>query len=447
MAISIRGISKKYRLYGSTKARLLEALHPFKKKYHREFWALQDISFNVPKGATLGIIGRNGSGKSTLLQIICSILRPTTGQVEVSGRVSALLELGAGFNPEFTGRENAIFGGRLMGLSKDEIQYRLPEIEAFADIGQFIDQPVKTYSSGMFVRLAFATAINVDPDILVVDEALAVGDANFQHKCYTKFREFQQAGKTIVFVTHDMHAVTKHCDQAFLLEGSRIVKRGRPKEVVSYYHELILTGELEAKTALDAEVVPAPTAANDVPGSVEAENSDLARFLETVPEADGCLLRKTYRKDEHRFGDRRGQIVDYLVMCPNRADPAEVPSGEWVDIYLKAQFKEAIHSPLYGVAIKTVDGVMVYASNSRFERIEIQPVAIGIQTIFKFSIRMSLAPGDYFIDLGLAEKLPSQDVPLDIREGVIHLKVQESKRFDGLVGLDAQLENVSVRQA
>src|SRR5437016_1893645 len=196
VAISVRDVTKKYRLFRSPQEILKEALHPFRKRYHREFWALNGVSFDVAPGQTVGILGRNGSGKSTLLQIIAGIIQATSGEVIVNGRISALLELGAGFNPEFTGRENAHFQAQLMDLSREEIDRRLPEIEAFADIGEFFDQPVKTYSSGMFVRVAFASAINVDPDILIVDEALAVGDAKFQNKCFLKFKEFQGAGKT-----------------------------------------------------------------------------------------------------------------------------------------------------------------------------------------------------------------------------------------------------------
>jgi ABC-type polysaccharide/polyol phosphate transport system ATPase subunit len=240
IALSIHQVSKKYKLFNSPQERVWEALHPFKKKFHRDFWALKEVSLQIQKGQTLGIIGRNGSGKSTLLQLMAGVLKPTSGTIEVSGRISALLELGAGFNPEFTGRENIRFYGLLMGLSDVEIKNKIPEIETFADIGEFIDQPVKIYSSGMFVRLAFSAAIHVDPDILIIDEALAVGDAKFQHKCYQKFREFQEQGKTIIFVTHDMHAILKHCDHAFLMEAGSIVVSGKPSEVVHHYHELIL---------------------------------------------------------------------------------------------------------------------------------------------------------------------------------------------------------------
>lgn len=242
--VSLKNISKKFRLFESPTDRLKEALHPFKKKYHKEFWALKDISFDVRKGETIGIVGRNGSGKSTLLQILCGVLRPTTGSVTVNGRISALLELGADFSPEFSGRENVLMKGIRAGLSKAEMKDRLHEIEKFADIGDFINYPIKTYSSGMFVRLAFATAINIDPEVLIVDEALAVGDVKFQHKCYQKFIEFQKAGKTIIFVTHDIQAVLKHCNKAILLENGSAIDSGNPVTVTTYYVDLLFSGKI-----------------------------------------------------------------------------------------------------------------------------------------------------------------------------------------------------------
>jgi len=250
VAVSVQNVCKKFRLFNSPKERLLEVLHPFNRNYHREFCALMDINFEVAKGATVGIIGRNASGKSTLLQIICSVLRPTSGFVIANGRISALLTLGAGFNPEFTGRDNVLMNGALMGFSREEMKERLPAIEAFADIGEFIDQPVKIYSTGMFVRLAFAAAINVDPDILVIDEVLAVGDAKFQHKCFQKFLEFQRVGKTIIFVTHDTNAVVKHCDYAILLERGEIVEMGDPKSITNYYLDLLFSGQISGYTFL-----------------------------------------------------------------------------------------------------------------------------------------------------------------------------------------------------
>src|SRR3972149_3419828 len=224
IAISVKNISKSYKMYPSQVARLKEVFHPFKKVYHRDFWALRDIDMEIPRGMALGIIGQNGCGKSTLLQIICNIIQPTTGTVKVNGRISALLELGAGFNKEFTGRENVFMQGAIMGIPRKEMEERFQRIAEFADIGNFIEQPVTTYSSGMYVRLAFACAINVDPDILIIDEALAVGDAMFQRRCYRRIEDFQKSGKTIFFVSHNVGTVTRICTQAMFIDKGKVVQ-------------------------------------------------------------------------------------------------------------------------------------------------------------------------------------------------------------------------------
>ncbi|HUU41817.1 MAG TPA: ABC transporter ATP-binding protein, partial [Desulfatiglandales bacterium] len=254
LAIRIQNLTKTYRLYDSHADRVKEAFHPFRKKYYRTFNALTDVSFDVKRGETLGIIGRNGSGKSTLLQIICGTLQPTSGSIEVRGRVSALLELGAGFNPEFTGRQNLYINGAILGLKREEIESRFDDIAAFADIGDFIDQPVKTYSSGMYVRLAFAIAISVDPDILAVDEALAVGDIYYQHKCMHRMKELIQKGTTIVFVSHDMGSIKSLCKEAILLDNGLISKKGEAEEVVNeYYYQMIQSEPKEDGIILSEE--------------------------------------------------------------------------------------------------------------------------------------------------------------------------------------------------
>ncbi len=235
IAVELSGIAKKYRLFSSPRERVAEAIHPFRKTYHREHWALRDVDLTVRQGSTVGILGINGSGKSTLLQIICGVLRPTNGRLRVNGRIAALLELGAGFNPDLTGRQNVVTNAMIMGLDRKEIEARLNEVEAFADIGVFFDQPVKSYSSGMFMRVAFAMSINVDPDILVIDEALAVGDARFQEKCFRRFREFQDAGKTIFYVTHDRASVTHLCNYAVLLHQGVVVGQGLPDSIVEMH--------------------------------------------------------------------------------------------------------------------------------------------------------------------------------------------------------------------
>ncbi len=235
IAISVKNLSKKYHLYDSPQHRLKEALHPFRKKYHREFWALRDVSFEVKKGESVGIIGKNGSGKSTLLQMLCGTLQPSEGNLWINGRISALLELGAGFNPEFTGRDNVYMNAALMGLTRKEIDERFDAIAGFADIGEFLEQPVKTYSSGMYVRLAFATAVNVDPDILIIDEALAVGDLRFQKKCKEKMNEFKERGITIVLVSHTMSDINTMCQRAIFLKKGQAAYIGGASDTINAY--------------------------------------------------------------------------------------------------------------------------------------------------------------------------------------------------------------------
>jgi len=442
-AISVRNVSKKYRLFGSIKERFFEALHPFNKKYHHEFWALRDMNFDVPKGSTMGIIGRNGSGKSTLLQIIASVLRPTSGDVEVNGKVSALLELGAGFNLELTGRENALFHGELMGFTRKEMLERLPVIEEFADIGEFIDQPVKIYSSGMFVRLAFAAAITVDPDILIIDEALAVGDARFQRKCFQKFHEFQQAGKTILFVSHDTSSIVKHCDRAILLEKGKMIEYGKPNDVVNHYGKMIhMDGVEPLKTDT---VTKAPVSSNEGPtdDTGKHEKTELEKFLEDIPAEDRCKHRKSYNKNESRYGDRRAEIVDYLVVCNGLYDPTVIDSGDTIDVYIKAVFYEDVESLTVGFAIKTVDGVIIYGNNSRYMEVSFRPVKKPHLVILKFSIQLTLKAGDYFISFAVGEKDTASDTLNDSRSDIIHLSFREKDYFDGLVGLETEFEEIS----
>ena len=243
-AIAVRDVTKIYRLYDKPIDRLKESVSPSHKNYHRDFYALNHLSFEVEKGQTVGIIGTNGSGKSTILKIITGVLTPTSGQVEVEGKISALLELGAGFNMDYTGIENIYMNGTMMGYTRKEMDAKLQDILDFAEIGDFVYQPVKTYSSGMFVRLAFALAINVDPEILIVDEALSVGDVFFQSKCYRKMEEIRQKGTTILMVTHDMGSIIKYCDKVVLLNKGEFIAEGAPGQIVDMYKK-ILAGKLE----------------------------------------------------------------------------------------------------------------------------------------------------------------------------------------------------------
>ncbi len=507
VAVSVQNVSKKFRLFNSPKERLLEVLHPFNKKYHREFWALTDIIFEVAKGTTVGIIGRNGSGKSTLLQIICSVLRPTSGMVKTDGRISALLELGAGFNPEFTGRDNVLMNGALMGFSTEEMKQRLPVIEAFADIGEFIDQPVKIYSSGMFVRLAFAAAINVEPDILVVDEVLAVGDAKFQHKCFQKFLEFQREGKTIIFVTHNTDAIVRHCDYAILLENGQVMEIGEPKLITNYYIDLLFAGKIsnyqlspvlveenfkgfnivhyktkyyglsqflgtvdvaclnkkdlkeygeQGKCVVTSSFEQAKQLVEQVASqnkvsinqyadgpSVEIEKSELEKFLEEIPTVDNCIYRNSYNKDEYRFRDGRAEIIDYLIVCVDNYDTVTVRSGDWVDIYSKVRFHKPVEQPIFSFGVRTIDGIIVYASNSWFGQIPVRTAEEAEVIIFKFSFKLNLIGGDYFVGLDCSEVVDGKIVHIDKRSGISHIKVLDKNNFGGIVEFETIFQEVS----
>ena len=289
IAISVRNLSKSYRLFNHPGDRIKQFISFGLKQYHREFAALNDVSFDIKKGETVGIIGRNGSGKSTLLQLICGILKPTAGSLQVSGRISALLELGAGFNPEFTGRENVFFQGTIMGIPRDEMCRRFDDIAGFADIGEFLDQPVRTYSSGMFVRLAFAVAVHVTPDILVIDEALAVGDVEFQRKCFDKISEMQRLGTTFLIVSHSPYWIERLCHRAAIMEQGQLSQLWQAKEVLHRYHHHIQEGMDQSVTHMQvrrkgtqeisfksvrietADGSPAPTIRNGAPFRIIAE--------------------------------------------------------------------------------------------------------------------------------------------------------------------------------
>lgn len=509
IAISVRNVSKKFRLFASPKERLIEALHPFRKQYHREFWALRDVSFDIQRGQTIGILGRNGAGKSTLLQIICSIMRPTEGTVQVEGRISSLLELGAGFNPEFTGRDNVILNGAIMGIPREEMLQRLSIIEAFADIGEFFDQPVKTYSSGMYARLAFACSINVDPDILVVDEVLSVGDAKFQNKCFMHFRDFQAKGKTIIFVSHSTEAVVKHCDRAILLERAGIVADGVPRNVVDCYLELLFTGRLDSYSVLPNLVEEGFAGYNivhfrkeyfaiaqqlgpfelsqesqerleeyqssghiHVAGSLEELRAILAHadkktnsnpvyapfqhvsvecgdepekvkaFLSESAFKDCCSERKSFNPSEYRYGDGRGQILDYLLVVNGVVEPVIVESGAKCVIYMKVRYASDIQRPMFGLAVKTVDGQTVHGTNTMMAGTILPPVTRGQTVTVKLEWEAWLNAGDYFIDLGCAEINDGESVPLDRRYGMVHIVIGTQKHFSGPANLCASVTEI-----
>lgn len=440
IAISARDLGKCYLLWNNPKDRLKHSLRanlakfcPIPQKcYHSEFWALRDVSFDVAKGETVGIIGRNGSGKSTLLQVICGTLAPTTGTFEAQGRISALLELGSGFNPEFTGRENVYMNASILGLSQEEIDEKYESIVAFADIGGFVEQPVRTYSSGMVVRLAFAVAASVEPDILVVDEALAVGDVLFQNKCYRKFHEIKEAGHTIFFVTHSPDLIVRHCNRAILLEAGRLHYLGDPKEAVNRYLDLMF-GSRQPMTLNETTC-----AIDEIPRKTIF--SPLDHFLSSHSAEDNFPNRNSYNRYEYRWGDFRAQQVDYLVVSENKFDVTSCRSDELLDIYMKVHFMEALDGIILGCTVKSVDGVDIFGENTMYSYVDIPRQDADAFLVARFSFYPKLPSGSYFISLGVAEQAADgQIVAIDRRYNVLHINVSNMNRTVGLVDMEMSI--------
>lgn len=416
--IEVEGVSKVFKLYQRQLERIKEvASLPFGgKKYHRPFTALNDVSLSISRGDTVGIIGKNGSGKSTLLQIICGILQPTEGSVHVNGRVSALLELGAGFNPEFSGRENVYLNGSILGMSKDEMDNCFDDIAAFADIGEFIDQPVKNYSSGMYVRLAFAVAINVNPDILIVDEALSVGDISFQAKCFTKFREFQEKGVTILFVTHSMNLITRYCNDAFLLDHGKIIQSGSAKDVVDTFSRLAV-GTVMQKDG----------------SSGSSPDEMLARHM-----------RKSERKyrinpNENRYGNNKAEIIDVGIKDIDGEESYTLIHGKPYVFWFKVLFHETIEDPITAYTIKDVKGFDLCGTNTYFQEKSIGRVEKGEQIVTTFQHTMMLNPGGYLLSFGCAGFEEKKYVVYDRRYDVITFEVASDRGSVGVFDLDSEI--------
>jgi len=443
-AITVRNVSKKFRLFASPKERLMEALHPFRKKYHREFWALRDVSFEVSRGETVGILGRNGSGKSTLLQIICSVMQATRGEAHVNGRISALLELGAGFNPEFTGRDNVILNGAIMGFSRKEMLCKLPEIEAFADIGEFFDQPVKTYSSGMFVRVAFAAAIHVDPDILVVDEALAVGDVRFQRKCLLQIEKIRASGAAIIFVSHSLETITSLCSRAIILENGVVLADGEPKIVAEKYLAILFS---ESKEELSSEVTNERDGKSSTNQEIQTNQFRSEQFCDVDPSSWAGSLSERFGYNRHEVRTTNGcaAILDYLVAGDGCADITGVWSGTSIAIVIKVHFSAAVSQPIIGFELKTDKGVTIAGSNTFLAKTQLQSAAIGETKIYRIEFNTPLNEGDYFVDLGVAEYDGSPGgYVLDVRRSMIHLMIRrmQEKQFNGIVDIGFRFREI-----
>lgn len=376
IAIRVDHVTKIYKLYNKPSDRLKESLGLSRKVNFQEKYALNGINFEVKKGETVGIIGTNGSGKSTILKIITGVLNPTQGEVQVDGRISALLELGAGFNMEYTGVENIYLNGTMMGFSEGEIDARLEDILSFADIGDYVYQPVKTYSSGMFVRLAFAVAINIDPEILIVDEALSVGDVFFQAKCYRKFEEFKKQGRTILFVSHDLGSITKYCDRAILLnQGDRIFE-GTPKEAVDIYKKVLVHQFDPSELETDSRM-------NDV--------EDVSRNWKDSVTANPQLIE---------YGEKSAEIVDYAVLDDNGLITNTLMKGSEFSVRMKVLFHEEIREPIYAFTIKNLQGIEITGTNTMYEKADVQGRKAGEVQEVTFTQRLDLQGGEYLISLG-----------------------------------------------
>ena len=367
-AIQVKHLDKMYKLYNKPSDRLRETLG-FKVPV-REHYALRDVNFQVERGETVGIIGTNGSGKSTILKIITGVLNPTAGEVKVDGRISALLELGAGFNMEYTGIENVYLNGTMIGFSKEEVDARLQDILDFADIGDFVYQPVKSYSSGMFVRLAFAVAINIDPEILIVDEALSVGDVFFQAKCYRKFEEFKKMGKTILFVSHDLSSISRYCDRVILLNKGVKLEEGSPKQMVDMYKQL-LVGQDPAKAEEKKE---------------EQKESWSQQF-----QVNPNMLE---------YGTKLAEIVDFAVLDDKDRCTNTIEKSSSFRIRMKVVFHQDIQEPIIAYTFKDIKGTEITGTNTLFEKKSVEHSQAGDSCTVTFEQEMFLQGGEYLLSFG-----------------------------------------------
>ncbi|MDD7220245.1 MAG: ABC transporter ATP-binding protein [Blautia sp.] len=384
--ISIQHVSKVYKLFEKPMDRLKESLSLTHKCYHSDHFALEDISLDVHKGECVGIIGTNGSGKSTLLKIVTGVLNPTSGSVELHGKISAILELGAGFNMEYTGIENIFLNGTMLGYSEEEMQGKLDDIISFAEIGEFINQPVKTYSSGMFARLAFAVAINVDPDILIVDEALSVGDIFFQSKCYRKFNDLKEAGKTILFVSHDMGSIIKYCERCLLINKGKQILVGKSSEAVDIYKKIL---------------------ANQYDGETKINNSEESHNSDDEKNRDESAKPEDFWKDHLvanvkmvEYGDKAAEIVDFAIIDHKGMITSSVDKNQKFQIKMKIYFHQRLEHPIFAFSIKDRKGTEITGTNTALEDCTRDVVEAGETVTVCFDQFMPLQSGQYLISFG-----------------------------------------------
>lgn len=410
VAIKVENLSKVYKLYDRNRDRLKEALHIGKNINCHEHYALNDVSINVYKGETVGIIGTNGSGKSTILKIITGVLNPTKGNLTINGRISALLELGAGFNMEFTGIENIYLNGTMIGFTEEEIDAKLQDILEFADIGDFVYQKVKTYSSGMFVRLAFAVAINIDPEILIVDEALSVGDVFFQNKCYRKFEEFKKQGKTILFVSHDLGSISKYCDRVVLLEKGKKIGEGEPKEIIDMYKK-VLVGQLS--------------------DSVQEKKT------ESVAGESGWKKLMQLNPNVDEYGSGLAEFIDYCSYDNSGTITNTIIKGDEFTVKVKVRFYDTVSDPIFALSFKNMQGTEITGTNTMFEKITTGTMSAGDTYTVTFTQNMSLQGGEYLISLGCVGYREGSFTVYHRLYDVFNITVISSKNTTGFYDMDS----------
>jgi len=419
-AVTVNNISKNYRIYSNPSARLKELIYR-KRRFHQDFWALKNISFDVKQGSSFGIIGENGSGKSTLLQIIAGTLSPTEGKIGLSGRVAALLELGAGFNPEFTGKENTFLNGAILGLRRDEIAQKLPKIERFAEIGDFIDQPVKTYSSGMYVRLAFAIAIHVDPEILLVDESLAVGDIYFQQRCMHRIRQMRAEGKTILLVSHDVAAIKNLCDSALWLEQGTIKDYGTPDQVVARY--------LAALT-LRRDPYLGEKNSNVLESTVDSSDELMTNFVvRTLPNVDD------------RWGNGDATVLGIQLLDETGRVPENLYHGDMLTVRVSVRFNRSVEQPIIGIIMRNRLGEEISGNNTSVENFEL-PIAKAHQ-IYTVDFHLHLPvlqPGNYSFTPAVSNGTHLDFVVCDLVENTISLTLKQRETVYGYMKMSCRIE-------
>ncbi len=397
-AIRVRNVSKMYKLYNRNKDRIMDAFGLSKEPRYREHYALHGLSFDVKRGETVGIIGTNGAGKSTILKIITGVLNATSGDVDINGRISALLELGAGFNMEYTGIENVYLNGTMIGYSREEIDAKMDNILSFADIGDFVYQPVKTYSSGMFVRLAFAVAINIDPEILIVDEALSVGDVFFQNKCYKKFEDFKKQGKTILFVSHDLGSISKYCDRVVLLDHGKKLSEGTPKDMINIYKKL-MTG-----TAVEDALAASHNNDLDDSGKKKGKSSKAGEMINknvSISDNSGIPWKNNFaiNPDINEYGSKKAQIVDFAIVDDDGLLTNSIVKNEYFTIKSKVHFNEDIKNPIFTYTFRNVKGVDITGTNTMYEKEYIDLARAGEEYVASFTQKMNLQGGEYLLSI------------------------------------------------